>query len=358
MSPLPTSSSESLPDLNPAPTTMSLAEIAARIGAVVEGDASVEVSGISTLDAASSEQISFLANPAYQSQLVGSRASAVICSSQIERPADRNYLLMDDPYMGFALAAALFERRPVTPAGVHASAQIDADTRVGERVAIGPNVVIQHGCEIGDDVEIGPNCVVEAGCRLGHGTRLAANVYLGYDSWLGERCLLHAGVVIGSDGFGHAEDRDGHWHKIPQIGGVRIGNDVEIGANTTVDRGALLPTQIEDDVKIDNQVQIAHNVRIGAHTAIAGCVGIAGSTQIGRHCKIGGAVGIVGHLKITDHVVITAMTSVISNIEQPGVYASSPDAMPKTAWHRAFVVIRKLDDWSKRIRRLERQLER
>jgi UDP-3-O-[3-hydroxymyristoyl] glucosamine N-acyltransferase len=200
---------------------------------------------------------------------------------------------------------------------------------------------------------IGPGCVLEAGCVVGADSRLVARVFLGRDTQLGERVLVHPGVVIGADGFGLAFDRD-HWIKVPQMGRVRIGHDCEIGANTTIDRGAIEDTVLEDDVRLDNQVQIAHNVQIGAHTAIAGCVGIAGSTRVGRYCMIAGASGVAGHLEICDKVVITAMSTVLDSITEPGEYGSGIPARAHARWKRTLVRLGQLDDWVRRLRRIEK----
>ena len=233
---------------------------------------------------------------------------------------------------------------------------ISRDAKVDPTAHIGANAYIAAGAEVDAGAIIGPNCIVLDGSHVGADSRLVANVTIYHGVTLGKRVLVHAGSVIGSDGFGFAND-SGHWVKIHQLGGVRIGDDVEIGANTSIDRGAIDDTVIEDGVILDNQIQVAHNVRIGAHTAIAGCVGIAGSAQIGEHCTIGGGVGIVGHLEIADGVTITAMSLVTSSITKPGIYSSGTPLESKAHWQRNFIRFKQLDEMARRIQALERQLQ-
>lgn len=333
-----------------------LDELAARLGGEVLGDASVAVSRVATLDQAGEGDLSFLANPKYLSRLKSSRAAAVIVGeSARDLLTDRPRIVTRDPYLYFARVAQLFNPpAPVVP-GVHPLAAVAAAIPASCSIAAGATV--GEGAELGEDVVVGPGSHVGAGVRIGAGTRLAAGVTIYRDCILGNNCLIHSGAVIGSDGFGFARERDGSWVKIPQVGRVVIGDEVEIGANTTIDRGALDDTVIGNGVKIDNQIQIGHNVRIGDHTAIAGCVGIAGSTQIGARCMIGGQAGIIGHLTIADDVVISAGTLVTKSIHKPGVYTANLPVQPHADWVKNFAHLRHLDGLAARIRALEQRLE-
>lgn len=333
-----------------------LDELAARLGGEVLGDAGVVVRRVATLDQAGEGDLSFLANPKYLSRLKSSRAAAVIVGeSARDLLTDRPRIVTRDPYLYFARVAQLFNPpAPVVP-GVHPLAAVAAAIPASCSVAAGATV--GEGAELGEDVVVGPGSHVGAGVRIGAGTRLAAGVTIYRDCILGNNCLIHSGAVIGSDGFGFARERDGSWVKIPQVGRVVIGDEVEIGANTTIDRGALDDTVIGKGVKIDNQIQIGHNVRIGDHTAIAGCVGIAGSTQIGARCMIGGQAGIIGHLTIADDVVISAGTLVTKSIHKPGVYTANLPVQPHADWVKNFAHLRHLDGLAARIRALEQRLE-
>ncbi len=330
-----------------------LEELAERTGAELIGDPALPIEGVGSLAGAVPGQIAFLNNPRYREQLGRTRASAVLV-----RPADQDLcelprLVCAEPYVAFALLSQLFWQRPRPAAGVHATAVVAANSQLGAGVSVGPGAVIAAGAVLGEDCVIGPNCAIGEGCTLGNRCRLGANVVLEHDAHLGDDVLIHPGAVIGADGFGFANDK-GTWVKILQHGRVVIGDCVEVGANTTIDRGAIDDTVIEEGVKIDNQVQIAHNVRIGAHTAIAGCVGIAGSTSIGRHCRIGGAAGVSDHLTICDHVTVAAMTTVNASIKKAGFYASNAPLEPHRDWLRSTARIKQLDLFAKRLRRLER----
>ncbi len=333
----------------------SLAEIAARLGGRILGDAGVRISQIATLEHALSGQISFLTNSKYRAQLENTRAGAVILGEADSDATDLPRIISQNPYAYFAKVSALLNPYPEVRPGVHPGAvvgegaQIDpsasvlATAVIGAGVVIGAHSVIGEGCCIGDNVVIG--------CHV----RLYPRVVIYYGCVIGDNLIAHSGVVIGSDGFGIAMD-EGRWIKIPQIGRVVIGNDVEIGANTTIDRGALDDTVIEDGVKLDNQIQIAHNVRIGAHTAIAGCVGIAGSTTIGKYCQIGGSAGILGHLKIADHVVISSFTLIGKSIREAGSYTGIFPFSKTDDWKKSAVHLRHLDEMSNRIKALEKLL--
>jgi UDP-3-O-[3-hydroxymyristoyl] glucosamine N-acyltransferase len=334
----------------------SLGDLAQRLGVELRGDASIPIVGMATLGGARQGQLSFLANPQYRSQLQGTRASAVIIHPDLAAECPVACLVSTNPYLTYARASQLFDRRPRQPEGVHPSAVVAPDVILGQGCRIGPRVVIEAGVVLGDRVEIGPGSVIGAGCRIGNDCVLHAHVTLYYGVVMGERCVLQSGVVIGGDGFGFAPFQ-GRWHKIAQIGGVRIGDDVEIGASTTIDRGALQDTVIGNNVILDNQIQIAHNVEIGDGTAIAGCTGIAGSTKIGRHCTIAGAVGIAGHLEIADRVHITMRSAITKSISESGSY-SSGTAMSTTAeWRKNAARFRQLDEMARKIRSLEQRLK-
>lgn len=332
-----------------------LSEIAARVGAELRGDASYLVTGLHTLSGAGPEQVSFLANPRYRPELAGSRAGAVLLRPQDAEGFTGNALLLENPYLAYAQLAAFFDRTPRPAAGIHATAVVGAGARIDASAAIGPHVVI------GDEVEIAAGTVVEAGVviqartRIGTDCRIRANAVIYHDCVLGNRVNIHAGAVIGGDGFGFANDK-GRWRKISQIGRVVIHDDVDIGANTTVDRGALGDTEIHEGVIIDNQVHLAHNVVIGAHTAIAACCGVSGSTRIGAYCVLAGSVGVVGHIEIADHVQLTGMAMITKSISEPGSYSSGTGFQPNEDWKRSAVRFRQLDEMAKRLRQIENEL--
>lgn len=335
---------------------LSLGDLAQRLDVELRGDGAIPISGMATLGRALPGQVSFLANPQYRSQLQGTQASAVIIHPDLAAECPVACLISTNPYLTYARASQLFDRRPRQAEGVHPTAVVADDVSVGQGCRIGPRVVIEAGVVLGDRVEIGPGSVIGAGCRIGHDCLLHANVTLYYGVVMGERCVVQSGVVIGGDGFGFAPAQ-GRWHKIAQIGGVRIGDDVEIGASTTIDRGALQDTVIGNNVILDNQIQIAHNVEIGDGTAIAGCTGIAGSTKIGKHCTIAGAVGIAGHLEIADRVHLTMRSAITKSISEPGSY-SSGTAMSTTAeWRKNAARFRQLDEMARKIRSLEQRLK-
>jgi len=332
---------------------ISLAKLAQHLSAQLNGDPHCEIHGIAPLDKAVAGQISFLHNSQYRSFLTTTQASAVILAPQDAPSYQGNSLVMANPYLGYAKTAALFVPNPVVKPGIHPSVV------VGINCHIAPTASIAAGCVIGDHVVIGEHTVLGPGCSIGDHCILGANCWLYARVVLyprvtmGDRVILHSGVVIGSDGFGLVNDK-GVWYKIPQLGGVRMGHDVEVGANTTIDRGALEDTVIEDGVKLDNLIQIAHNVQIGAHTAIASGTAIAGSVCIGKHCMIGGAVGISGHLQIVDGVILTAGTEVSASITQPGVYSSGMPHQPNLQWRKNVTRFKQLDDIARRLKKLEK----
>lgn len=341
-----------------SPSGVTLGQLAERIGGELYGDAACVVTGVATLQGAQPGDITFLANPRYRKYLASTRASAVILSPKDKADCATAAVVVANPYVGYARVAALLyaDREQAPVAGVHPTACVSAGSRVHESSSIGPCCVIEADVNIAANVSIGPGCFIGKGAVIGEGSRFLANVTLCHGVHIGKRALIHPGTVIGSDGFGIAND-NGVWIKVPQLGSVTIGDDVEIGANTTIDRGALENTVIEDGVKLDNQIQVAHNVHIGAHTAIAGCVGIAGSARIGRRCTVGGGVGISGHLEIADDVHITGMSFVTKSIKQPGVYSSGIPADTNQQWHKNTVRFRQLDEMARRLKVLEDMLK-
>lgn len=325
----------------------------------LEGDGARRLCAIEPLDRAGPQAISFLANPRYRSQLLTSRAGAVLLAPAAREalPAGCTGLITPDPYHAFARLTQWWaaRTRPAAVPGVHPSAVLDPTARLGAGVSIGPLAVVEAGAEIGDGAVIGAQCHIGRNARIGARTRLAPQVVVGFDCVVGADGLLHSGVVIGADGFGLAPTKQGYV-KIEQLGAVRIGDAVEIGANTCIDRGALGDTVLEDGVKIDNLVQIAHNVRIGAHTAFAGCAAVAGSARIGRHCTIGGAARILGHLEIVDHVHITATTLVSRSIHKPGQYSGAFPFDDNASWEKNAATLRQLHSLRDRLRAVEKAL--
>jgi UDP-3-O-[3-hydroxymyristoyl] glucosamine N-acyltransferase len=329
---------------------LTLGDIVARLGGEAVGEAGAPLTGVATLDSAGPGEIAFLTNPKYRSHLASTRAGAVILGRGDRDATTIPRIVAENPYAYYARAVALFhpERAPV--AGVHPTAVVNAGARVAASAEVGPYAIIGSGCVVGEGAVIGAHCSLGEGVAIGAGTRLNPHVTLYAGCSIGSRCILHSGVVVGADGFGMAREA-GRWIKIPQVGGVRVGDDVEIGANTTIDRGALDDTVIENGVKLDNQIQVAHNCVIGAHTVIAGCTGISGSVTIGRNCMIGGGVGIVGHLSICDGVTISGFTLVTKSITEPGTYTSGMPFMPHAEWLRNAAHLRHLDELARRVPR-------
>lgn len=337
-------------------TAYRLADIVARFGGQVLGDAETRISQIGTLEKAGAGQIAFLANAKYRKQLEGSHAAAVILSQADAEATAIPRIVCDNPYSYFArLSAFLNPLRDYAP-GIHASAVVASTAKVSPQAHIGPQVTVGEGAVIEAGVVLMAGCVVGDHTVIGEHTRLYPRVTVYHDCIIGKHVIAHSGAVIGSDGFGMAWE-NGRWLKIPQIGRVIIGDHVEIGANTTIDRGALDDTIIEEDVKLDNQIQIAHNVRIGAHTAIAGCVGIAGSTTIGKYCRIGGSAGIIGHLNIADKVEIGSFTLVSKSITEAGSYAGVYPFSKNDEWRNNAVHLRHLGELAKRVKALEKEIE-
>ena len=336
--------------------SVTLGQLAELLGAELHGDASVEVSRIANLETAQVGEISFLSDSKYHAFLAKSQASAVLVKAADLAICATNALVVKDPYVGFARVAQLLDSTPQPATTIHPKAVIAEDVQLAPGVAIGANAVIESGVVLGEGVIVGPGCFIGKNSQLGKGSRLWANVTLYHNVRLGEACLVQAGSVIGADGFGYANER-GEWIKIPQVGGVRIGNRVEIGASTTIDRGAIDDTRIADNVIIDNQCQIAHNVEIGYGTAIAGGTVIAGSTKIGKYCIIGGAAVINGHIQVCDQVTITGMSMVMRSISEPGVYSSGVPAQSNKEWRKMAARVMHIDDMHKRLNQLEKRVE-
>ncbi|CUS49266.1 MAG: UDP-3-O-[3-hydroxymyristoyl] glucosamine N-acyltransferase LpxD [Idiomarinaceae bacterium HL-53] len=334
---------------------VTLAELAAAIGAEVVGNADHEVNGLATLAAASPQQVSFLANKKYQAQLDSSAAGAIIVHPEVaEQNAGRTYLVHANPYLTYAKAAQFFERAPTETVGIHPTAFVDPTAQLGEGVAVGPNAVIAANAQIGAHTVIGAQCNVGEEVVIGAHCRLWPQVSIYHRVIIGDACTFHSGAVIGADGFGWAHDGK-QWIKIPQLGSVVIGDRVEIGANTTVDRGALEDTLIASGCIIDNLCMIAHNVQIGENTAMAAHTGVAGSARIGKNCMFAGYTGIAGHISIADGVRTNGMTMVTRDIKEAGVLASGLPEMDHATWSRASVRFKQLPELFTRVRELEKK---
>jgi UDP-3-O-[3-hydroxymyristoyl] glucosamine N-acyltransferase len=336
-----------------------LREVAEIIGAEVHGDAEVQVIGLATLQNAKNDQLSFLANPAYEKYLPETKAVAVIVNGKSLDKCPTNALVHENPYMAYAKLSHLWDKnisKDKNTFAVHPTAVIHHTAKIAAQVQIDAGVVVGECVSIGSGSVIGANTVIGDDCVIGENSCLSANVTVYHGVSIGKNCIIHSGVVLGSDGFGFAPI-NGEWLKICQLGGVIIEDSVEIGANTTVDRGALDNTVIEKGVILDNQIQVAHNVRIGQNTAIAACTAIAGSTVIGKNCIIGGASGIAGHLTIADGVHLTAMTMVIKSLKEPGVYSSGTGVQTNAKWRKSIARLRQLDKMADRIKQLEQTLK-
>jgi len=336
---------------------MNLQQLGDALGLEYVGDAKHTIDAMAPIERARSNELSFVVGPRYRSQLQSSRAGAVIVPVQLRGDAPGNVLISANPYASYARASVLLYPDASPESGIHSSATIDSDACVSASASIGAHAVVGRGCVIGEGVIVSAHCVLGERVQVGAGTRLFARVTLCNDVTLGKQCRIQSGAVIGAEGFGYAWDNDG-WVPIQQIGGVQIGDCVHVGANTTIDCGAIDPTVIGNGVIIDNQVQIAHNVRIGEHTAIAGCVGIAGSTRIGKHCQIGGACNIVGHITIVDSVVLNAASLISRSIKVKGRYGSGGPLMNESAWRRYMINLTRLDKLMKRVSWLERVVEK
>ncbi|MEE5094841.1 UDP-3-O-(3-hydroxymyristoyl)glucosamine N-acyltransferase [Pseudomonas alliivorans] len=336
--------------------TIKLGQLAEFLGATLRGDKDKDINGLATLQEAGPDQMSFLANPQYRKFLTDTHAAAVLLKPADAESFAGNALLVPDPYLAYARISHLFDPKPKAAAGIHPTAVISDDAVVDPAASIGAFAIVESGARIAAQVTIGAHCFIGEGCEIGEGGWLAPRVTLYHDVRIGKRVVIQSGAVLGGEGFGFANEK-GVWQKIAQIGGVSIGDDVEIGVNTAIDRGALADTRIGNGVKLDNQIQIAHNVQIGDHTAMAACVGISGSTKIGKHCMLAGGVGLVGHIEICDGVFITGMTMVTHSITEPGSYSSGTAMQPAAEWRKSAARLRKIDDMARRLQKLEKMVE-
>ncbi len=335
----------------------SLGELAAQFGCELIGDPGATVSQVATLANAGPDRLSFFANKAYREQLRNTRAAVVILRSEDVADCPVSALVADDPYLTYAMMAAELHAESAPRGGVHPSAVISESATISSSAEISANVTIGDDVVVGDGVYVAPGVVIGARCSLGKHSRILANATFVQDVVIGERCIVHPGAVLGSDGFGNARSQAG-WVKVPQVGGVRVGSDVEIGANTTIDRGAIDDTVIDDGVRLDNLVQIGHNVHVGAHTAMAAFSGVSGSTVIGQRCMFAGRAGIVGHINICDDVVIGGATMITKDITEPGFYTGSFPGEIDREWKRKVARFRRLDDLIKRVAKLEKWAEK
>lgn len=336
-------------------TVFTLGQLAERLGATLRGAADKPIRGLATLQDAGPDQLSFLANAQYRKFLAETRAGVLLLTAADAETYAGDVLVVANPYLAFAQLSHLFDRKPVAAAGIHPTAVIAADAQIEPSASVGAYAVIESGARIAAGVTIGAQCVIGARSVVGEGGWLAPRVTLYHDVIIGKRVVIQSGAVLGGEGFGFA-NQNGIWQKIAQIGGVQLGDDVEIGANTTIDRGALADTLIGNGVKLDNQIMIAHNVQIGDHTAMAGCAGISGSTKIGKHCMIAGGVGMVGHIEVCDNVFVTGMTMVTRSISEPGSYSSGTAMQPAGEWRKSAARIRQLDEMARRLQQLEKRL--
>ncbi|WP_434675301.1 UDP-3-O-(3-hydroxymyristoyl)glucosamine N-acyltransferase [Pseudomonas sp. D3-10] len=335
--------------------TIKLGQLAEFLGATLRGDPEKVITGLATLQEAGPAQLSFLANPQYRKYLADSRAAALLLKAGDAEGFVGDALIVADPYLAYARISHLFDPKPMSAAGIHPSAVIASDAVVDPSASIGPFVVIESAARIGAGVTLGAHCFIGARSEIGEGGWLAPRVTLYHDVRIGKRVVIQSGAVLGGEGFGFANEK-GVWQKIAQIGGVSVGDDVEIGVNTAIDRGALADTVIGNGVKLDNQIQIAHNVQVGDHTAMAACVGISGSTKIGKHCMLAGGVGLVGHIDICDNVFLTGMTMVTHSITEPGAYSSGTAMQPAAEWRKSAARIRQLDDIARRLKQVEKRV--
>jgi UDP-3-O-[3-hydroxymyristoyl] glucosamine N-acyltransferase len=334
---------------------MTLGELAVRFGCELRGDPAATVNSVAALSSAGPGSVSFLANPKYVAQLAETRAGAVILDAKSAPASPVPVLVVGNPHATYARVATLLHPEPTLIAGVHPAAHVEGGASIDATAQICAHAFVGEGARIGARCFVGPGVVVERGAVLGDDSRLAARVFVGHHVVFGRRCIVQPGAVIGGDGFGYAPEK-GAWIKVPQIGGVNIGDDVEIGSNTTIDRGALGDTVIEEGVKIDNLIMIAHNCRIGAHSALAACVAIAGSTVVGKRCILGGKVGLTGHITLCDDVVVLGTSFISRSISNPGVYSSALPGEEAGTWRRIVGRIKRLEPMAKRLRAVEKHL--
>ena len=335
--------------------SLSLGDIAVRFGCELHGDPDLEISGIGTLASAVSGELAFLSDKAYRSQLAGTQATAVLLSADHAEECPVAALVTGNPYLVYArVATELFPPVALRP-GIHPGAVASPDASIPASCEIAAGAVVESGVVLGERVLVGPNVVVDAGAEIGDDTRLLAGAVIHHRVRIGARCIIHAGAVVGADGFGNARDGSGAWTKVPQLGRVIVGDDVEIGANSTIDRGAVGDTLIGNGARLDNLVHIAHNLEIGEHTAIAAQSGSAGSTRIGARCMFGGHVGIADHIEIGDDIVVLGGTMVTGALKKPGAYGGPATGAEEVGvWRRNAVRFRQLDDLARRLRQLER----
>ena len=334
---------------------MKLSQLADALDLVLHGDPGHEVVALSPVETAGEHDLAFVVSKRYADSLKCSKAGVVILPEAMLADAPGNALISDNAYASYARASWLLYPAARYAAGIHPTAVVHAEATVSESASIGPCVVIGAGSNIAEQVVIDAHCTIGENVDIGNHTRLFARVTVGNKVSIGQHCRIQSGAIIGSEGFGYSWQKDS-WFQIHQIGGVQIGDRVHIGANTTIDCGAITPTIIEEGVILDNLIQIAHNVRIGEHTAIAACTGIAGSASIGRHCQIGGSCNIMGHVSIADGVVVSATTFVTGSITEKGRYGAAIPFQPERLWRRTYACLRKLDDLFKRVRQLEREV--
>ncbi len=335
---------------------ITLGDLVARLGGELVGDPALKVRQIAPLERAGEGELAFINSPKYLAGLADCRATAVIMSPKMADKTDKPRILIADPYLYFARVGRLFNPIQRPPLGAHPSAVVESELPAS--VSVGPNAVVGKNCVIGENTIIGPGCTIADGVHIGPDSLLHGGVRIYANTRIGARAILHAGAVIGSDGFGFAKDADKHWVKIPQIGRVVMGDDVEVGANTAIDRGALDDTVIGNGIKIDNLVHVAHNVHVGDDTLLIAQAGVAGSTHIGQRVILAGQTGVSGHLNIGDDVVVSAATSVMKSLPNPGLYTSTVPQMPHEDWVRNFAHLRRLDGLAKRVRELEKQLQK
>ena len=333
----------------------SLKALAGISGASLRGDPERMIDSVATLQDAGPGAITFLANRRYKSFLHDTHASAVILSAEYADDCPIDCLITDNPYLAHARVLAALYPQPTPAAGIHPSSCVDRSANIAATASIGPLCFVGADVVIEEDAVIGPGCVLLERVVVGAGSRLVASVTLASDTRLGKRCLIHPGAVIGSDGFGLAND-EGAWVKVAQIGRAILGDDVEVGSCTSIDRGAIGDTMLADGVKLDSQVHVAHNVQIGKHSAFAGCSAVAGSSKIGAYCTLAGGAGISGHVELADHVHVSATTTVTGSIREPGVYTGTIPAMDHAVWSKNLARLRRLDDMARRVKALEKEL--
>lgn len=333
-----------------------LAELARRFGGRVRGADEIDIVSVAALESAGPGQISYFQDKRHRPQLATTRAAAVILRADDADVYSGNALIVEQPQLCFARVAAFLHPAPTSKPGIHPHATVDPAARIAASASIGAHAVVEAGAVVGDEAQVGPGCYIGRGAAIGARTRLVGRVWIGHGCVVGANSLLHPGAVIGADGFGFAKDGE-RWVKIPQLGRVVIGNDVEIGANTTIDRGTFNDTEIADGVKLDNLIHIGHNVRIGEHTAMAACVGVSGSVTIGRRCLFAGQVGVVDHVNIADDVMVLGKSMVAASIDEPGAYSSGIPAERAELWRRRVVRLRQLEDMAQRLKQLEKEVE-